>query len=74
LIPAPGLGHLPAFLVAPSNRHGDWTTPESESDGRRTAPGESRGWTRFAALCDSQPGGSHLRSKMTRLRLSACRS
>lgn len=31
LIPAPGLGDLPAFLAAPTTRSGDWTGPEGEA-------------------------------------------
>lgn len=40
LIPEPGLGELPAFLVAPTTQSGDWTS----------AAGETAVWTALAAV------------------------
>jgi predicted peptidase len=40
LIPEPGLGDLPAFMVAPTTRTRDWTAPD----------GESAAWAALAAV------------------------
>jgi len=45
LIPEPGLGALSAFLVAPTTRTGNWTTPD----------GEMTAWAALAAVEQALP-------------------